>query len=283
MRKAFTLIELLVVVSIIALLIAILLPVLSNVRYSARTTICSSNLHQISIGITSYTADNDEFYPHKIGPRKDQYQGIDGQLYRLDAKPWSIRTGTGANQRWNYVELVEDYFSDLNESFVCPHVAPDWETDVYTVQTNATIIPYSFFWGMTQGPGGVQASRVPMARIGDGMGPGNSIDGGGITQDSRYFVMAGDYIRRGVASGGDEFKEFTGNHPPTGDDYYYKAASNGGGTGYRYNTGGNANFVYEDGSVELYSGITKDDVGNNADDLWRNANRWIIPTDRVVN
>ena len=58
MRRAFTLIELLVVVSIIALLIAILLPVLGSVRRSAQSTQCLINQRQLAIGSSAYAADN---------------------------------------------------------------------------------------------------------------------------------------------------------------------------------------------------------------------------------
>ena len=57
-KRAFTLIELLVVISIIALLIAILLPALSQARYSALRTECAANQRQLSTLVYSYAVDN---------------------------------------------------------------------------------------------------------------------------------------------------------------------------------------------------------------------------------
>lgn len=53
-RTAFTVIELLVVVSIIALLLAILLPGLAQARRQMRRVACQSNLRQIDLGWQSY-------------------------------------------------------------------------------------------------------------------------------------------------------------------------------------------------------------------------------------
>ncbi|MEM1210905.1 MAG: prepilin-type N-terminal cleavage/methylation domain-containing protein [Planctomycetota bacterium] len=62
-RHGFTLIELLVVISIIALLIGILLPVLTSAREAGRTATCLSNLRQIAVGYRSYANEYNGVLP----------------------------------------------------------------------------------------------------------------------------------------------------------------------------------------------------------------------------
>ncbi len=61
-RKAFSLIELLIVISVIALLMAVLLPALALARLQARRIVCRSNLRQLFLANTGYAMENDGYY-----------------------------------------------------------------------------------------------------------------------------------------------------------------------------------------------------------------------------
>ncbi len=62
-KRGFTLIELLVVVSIIALLIAILLPSLQRARMQGKRTVSAANMRTIGIGIEMYAGDYGGSFP----------------------------------------------------------------------------------------------------------------------------------------------------------------------------------------------------------------------------
>jgi len=63
--KAFTLIELMVVVAIIAVLVAMLLPALSEARRRARWTLCAARMKNWGQAVQSYAMDNSDVMPSR--------------------------------------------------------------------------------------------------------------------------------------------------------------------------------------------------------------------------
>ncbi len=96
-KKAFTLIELLVVVSIIALLVAILMPALGKARKQARASVCLSNVKQWTTAIVMYANDNDD---------KLWYDGPNS-------------TGTGQAQGF-WMAVLKKYYGEIHEFRLCP-------------------------------------------------------------------------------------------------------------------------------------------------------------------
>jgi prepilin-type N-terminal cleavage/methylation domain-containing protein/prepilin-type processing-associated H-X9-DG protein len=68
-RGAFTLIELLVVIAIIAILAAILMPVLNAAKLKAQGIECMNNLHQLAAALPMYTDDNNGWFPMNLGTK----------------------------------------------------------------------------------------------------------------------------------------------------------------------------------------------------------------------
>ena len=62
-NKGFTLIELLVVISVIAVLMAIMLPTLARARQQGKAVMCLSNLRQLAVASQVYINNNDGYYP----------------------------------------------------------------------------------------------------------------------------------------------------------------------------------------------------------------------------
>lgn len=68
-KRGFTLIELLVVISIIAILVALLLPALNRAKEAANRTYCLNSQRGIIQAVHGYAIDTDGYIPHSnIGP-----------------------------------------------------------------------------------------------------------------------------------------------------------------------------------------------------------------------
>jgi prepilin-type N-terminal cleavage/methylation domain-containing protein/prepilin-type processing-associated H-X9-DG protein len=108
--RAFTLIELLVVIAIIGILAALLLPVLSRAKASARRIDCLSHTKQIALAVTMYAQDNaDSMTWPNWGTR------FQGWLYTpvsgLPPEPTSPReTAYQGGTLWSYIKGTKIYW-----------------------------------------------------------------------------------------------------------------------------------------------------------------------------
>lgn len=80
-RDGFTLIELLVVIAIIAILAAILFPVMTSAKEQANKTRCVNNMNQISKGLMMYADDHGGALPIAWDP-EGGWNAWDGKTFR---------------------------------------------------------------------------------------------------------------------------------------------------------------------------------------------------------
>lgn len=144
MRKAFTLIELLVVISIIALLIAILLPVLSRTKESAARIECGANTRSLSQGYHTLSVDNKGRY--RLGSSVFGRAGRAKYTYLHDyeeaSRVWGGTTPRtfGTNIRWVGRYIFKDLYDTgvTLDTFVCPNRPLD-ELRIRTFNPTATV------------------------------------------------------------------------------------------------------------------------------------------------
>ena len=114
-RSAFSLIELLVVIALLALLLSILLPALSQTRHQARRTACAANLRQVGVAVHLYAQDFDDTIP--FGPSGRPVTGsnfytVTGNVTSLLSLEDGAPVGLGL--------LLKNYVSHQQMVFFCP-------------------------------------------------------------------------------------------------------------------------------------------------------------------
>jgi prepilin-type N-terminal cleavage/methylation domain-containing protein len=118
-RRGFTLIELLVVIAIIALLVAMLLPAVQQVREAARKSQCQDHLHNLAVALHDYEASFSRFPPGWVGAANGQHD-----IFGNNGFGWGALTLPFIEQRPLYDQL------DLDRSIVAPVNLPLLKTSI---------------------------------------------------------------------------------------------------------------------------------------------------------
>ena len=110
-RAGFTLVEMLVVIGIIAILAAIIFPVMANAKKKAHQTQCISNLKNLGQAFKQYTQDNYGYFPpwcaSHPNPDSPGLSQTDQNRPMPDVMTWDKA-------------LVMDYLQGKEETVVCP-------------------------------------------------------------------------------------------------------------------------------------------------------------------
>lgn len=172
----FTLIELLVVISIIALLIALLLPALAQARQLAETVVCASNERQIAIAIIEWSHEHRGFAPGsavagELGYNRPNTPGI-AQFLNTQGVP---EAGPANVSRGQSVLVTRGYIT-APAAFICP--ADGWAPAVMTAQ-----LPWLIYAGFTE-------YQFNLSAIGEGtsavFGPNNA-NNPGLYDNTNYY------------------------------------------------------------------------------------------------
>ena len=117
-KKGFTLIELLVVISIIAMLLAILMPALAKVKEMGKRVVCLSNQRQLAMAWYVYADSNDG---KMCSPRPMMGTSLDAQ------HSWIKWTAAGYPDTWNEQNWEDSIktgalwdYAQSEEVFRCP-------------------------------------------------------------------------------------------------------------------------------------------------------------------
>jgi prepilin-type N-terminal cleavage/methylation domain-containing protein len=141
-RCGFTLIELLVVIAIIAILAAVLLPVLSTAKNSGKKAACISNLRQIGVAIQLYAQDHEGRIPY--GPVAPPFTHP-AEFYPSTGSPTSlISLRSGAPVALGL--MLKDELAHTPKVLFCPGSDQPLEVDAELDKVGVTQAQGSYYY-----------------------------------------------------------------------------------------------------------------------------------------
>ncbi len=124
-KKGFTLIELLVVISIIAVLMAIMMPALGRVREMAKITVCKTRLKNLSTATFAYASSSDGKLPIPYWQSNSNGTTSTWQSYVMKETDDAFSRPNKANYGtvvFGFGMLWRDKYLEEPEIFICPGI-----------------------------------------------------------------------------------------------------------------------------------------------------------------
>jgi prepilin-type N-terminal cleavage/methylation domain-containing protein/prepilin-type processing-associated H-X9-DG protein len=131
-NRGFTLIELLVVIAIIAILLALLLPAVQQVREAARRTQCKNNLKQIALGLHNYESSYGVFPPGGVTRIPVSNCNIQGSSKANAMAPWTVLLLPFLEQSNRYQQF--NFSEVFNATFNAPTLGSFWMSPNFAAQ-----------------------------------------------------------------------------------------------------------------------------------------------------
>jgi len=171
-QTGFTLIELLVVIGVIALLLALLIPVLHSTRELSYRTVCLSNLRQLTLAWLAYAEEHDSKLVSgcAFGTRTKRYtlQGWVGYDFSTSRPSWITGPDKGALWPW-----IQD-----DDIYSCPRGRPGHAVTYATViaangaDAEGTYMEDTGGWDLTESGIRVGPTVLKLTRMTDIVSPG---------------------------------------------------------------------------------------------------------------
>lgn len=135
MKKKFTLIELLITISIIAILMAMLLPILNKARESAKSIFCTNILKQFGLANSSYAASYDDY----------AVPGRAGGLPWFQNISFFILTGCQYDTVTDVYPALNKFSGRINRKMICPNATAALNTaSINAVKNGFHQVAYSY-------------------------------------------------------------------------------------------------------------------------------------------
>jgi len=178
--KGFTLIELLVVIAIIALLLALLTPVLRSAKERAYRVVCLSNIRQLTFAWFAYANEHDgrivpvEGYTYEKTRgdivRKGHVDGWIGNAFYLPESRAAMIENPDKGALWPYIKDVDIYRCSRGMARHAVTYAP--VVSVNGVNVEGTYMPATGLWKMTNFGKRIASTVLKLTNLTEIISPG---------------------------------------------------------------------------------------------------------------